>query len=52
MSNAQHEALRKFNYQISFALSHYKPHGLSASSYNNIVIGGLGGSGIGGRIVK
>jgi glucose/mannose-6-phosphate isomerase len=52
MSNAQHEALRKFSYQISFALSHYNPHGLSAATYNNIIIGGLGGSGIGGRIVK
>lgn len=52
MSNPQHEALKKFSYQIQYAISHYKPHGLSASSFNNILIGGLGGSGIGGRIVK
>jgi glucose/mannose-6-phosphate isomerase len=50
--NAQHEALRKFSYQINYALNNYKSHGLSASQFDNIVIGGLGGSGIGGRIVK
>lgn len=50
--NAQHEALRKFSYQINYANTNYKTHGLSASQFNNIVIGGLGGSGIGGRIVK
>ena len=50
--NTQHEALRKFGYQIGYALTNYKSHGLSASQFNNIVIGGLGGSGIGGRIVK
>jgi glucose/mannose-6-phosphate isomerase len=50
--NAQHEALRKFSYQINYAINNYTSHGLNASQYNNIVIGGLGGSGIGGRIVK
>lgn len=50
--NEQHEALNKFSYQIEFALSNYQPHGLSASDYNNMIIGGLGGSGIGGQIVK
>lgn len=50
--NAQHEALRKFSYQINYAIANYKPHGLQASQFSNIVIGGLGGSGIGGRIVK
>lgn len=50
--NPQHEALRKFSYQIDYALKNYKPHGLNATQFNNIVIGGLGGSGIGGRIVK
>jgi glucose/mannose-6-phosphate isomerase len=50
--NAQHEALRKFSSQINYANTHYIPHGLAASQFNNIVIGGLGGSGIGGRIVK
>lgn len=50
--NAQHEALRKFSYQIDYAVRNYTPHGLKVSQFSNIVIGGLGGSGIGGRIVK
>ncbi len=50
--NPQHEALRKFSYQIGYAISNYKHHGLKADQFNNIIIGGLGGSGIGGRIVK
>ncbi len=50
--NAQHEALRKFSYQINYAISHYSAHGHKAHEFSNIVIGGLGGSGIGGRIVK
>lgn len=50
--NPQHEALKKFSYQIEFALSNYTPHGLNLSNYTNIIIGGLGGSGIGGRLVK
>jgi len=50
--NIQHEALKKFSYQIEFALSNFTPHGKEISNYTNIVIGGMGGSGIGGRIVK
>jgi len=50
--NQQHAALMKFGYQIRFALNNYKLHGLKADQFNNIMIGGLGGSGIGGRIVK
>ncbi|MES2559144.1 MAG: SIS domain-containing protein [Bacteroidota bacterium] len=50
--NPQHEALRKFSYQIAYSINTYKNHGLRATQFNNIVIGGLGGSGIGGRIVK
>jgi glucose/mannose-6-phosphate isomerase len=50
--NPQHEALRKFGYQINFAINNYSSHGLAASQFSNILIGGLGGSGIGGRIVK
>ena len=50
--NEQHEALKKFSYQINFALNNYSSHGLNASSFNNVLIGGLGGSGIGGRIVR
>ncbi len=50
--NEQHEALKKFSYQINYAVNNYKPHGLKATDFNNIVIAGLGGSGIGGQIVK
>jgi len=50
--NIQHEALKQFNYQINFAINNYSNHGLSCSQFNNVLIGGLGGSGIGGRLVK
>ncbi len=50
--NPQHEALKKFSYQIDYAINNYSNHGLSANQFQNILIGGLGGSGIGGRIVK
>lgn len=50
--NPQHEALRKFGYQINYSVNNYTEHGLKAENFNNILIGGLGGSGIGGRIVK
>jgi glucose/mannose-6-phosphate isomerase len=45
-------SLEQFNSQIQFAIANYKAHGLTANSFDNIVIGGLGGSGIGGRIAK
>ncbi|TAE89783.1 MAG: SIS domain-containing protein [Bacteroidetes bacterium] len=50
--NEQHEALKKFSYQIGYSVKNYKSHGLKATDYNAIVIAGLGGSGIGGQIVK
>lgn len=50
--NEQHEALKKFSYQINYSIDNYKPHGLKAADFNNIIIAGLGGSGIGGQIVK
>ena len=50
--NPQHEALNKFSSQIAYALENYTAHGLSATNFSNVIIGGLGGSGIGGRIVK
>lgn len=53
MEEITHEfSLEQFNSQIQFAIANYKPHGLTASHFDNIVIGGLGGSGIGGRIAK
>lgn len=45
-------ALANFNHQIQFALQHYKPHGRQVSEFKNIIIAGLGGSGIGGRIAR
>jgi len=50
--NEQHIALKKFSYQIKFAVDNYTAHGLDISKYANVLIGGLGGSGIGGRITK
>lgn len=53
MTQINHEyALENFYHQIQFAMNNYKSHGLQASQFNNIVIAGLGGSGIGGRIAK
>lgn len=48
----QYDALGQFSHQIRFALKNYKNHGFKAHDFNNIIIGGLGGSGIGGRIIK
>ncbi|MDP2176617.1 MAG: bifunctional phosphoglucose/phosphomannose isomerase [Bacteroidota bacterium] len=53
MSEITHElSLENFYYQIQYSLSNYHHHQFRSSSYNNIVIAGLGGSGIGGRIAK
>ena len=48
----QGDALSKFPEQIQHVLENHKPHGLKASDFRNIVIAGLGGSGIGGHITK
>jgi glucose/mannose-6-phosphate isomerase len=48
----QGKDLAKFAQQIRFALENYRVHGLSASSFDNVLLCGLGGSGIAGRIVK
>ena len=50
--NEQPEALKKFSSQIEFALKNYTKHNLEISKYSNVLIGGLGGSGIGGRLTK
>lgn len=53
MAEITHEiSLEQFNQQIQYAIKHYRSHGLIASQFSNIIIGGLGGSGIGGRIAK
>ncbi len=52
MSNPQHDALKQFSNQIEFALSHFASHGLKATDFKHLIIAGLGGSGIGGRIAR
>ena len=53
MSSITHEiALDNFHSQIRFVLDGYQPHGRKSNAYQNAIIGGLGGSGIGGRIAK
>ncbi len=53
MTQITHEiALGNFYHQVSYALNNHKNHGFKAENFSNIVIGGLGGSGIGGRIAK
>lgn len=48
-----HESsLDSFHQQISYVLNSYKAHGKQVSDYQNIIIGGLGGSGIGGRLAR
>lgn len=53
MTEITHEySLENFNRQIEYAIQNYVPHGLKSSQFSNIIICGLGGSGIGGRIAK
>ncbi|AFD09291.1 SIS domain-containing protein [Solitalea canadensis] len=46
------QELKQFSKQIKFAVDNYKPHGIDKSKLSNIVICGMGGSGIAGRIAK
>ena len=53
MSAITHEqSLESFHQQIEYVLSNYTPHHLKVDDFSNIVIGGLGGSGIGGRLAR
>ena len=53
MSAITHESsLENFHEQLTYVLANYHPHGKKASNYSNVIIGGLGGSGIGGRIAR
>ncbi|MFM7765557.1 MAG: SIS domain-containing protein [Sphingomonadales bacterium] len=53
MSEITHEiSLDNFHHQINWALQNYCAHALKAEQFNQVVIGGLGGSGIGGRIAR
>ena len=44
--------LSTFSKQIGFAIKNYSPHGFQAANLNGVIISGLGGSGIAGRIVQ
>ncbi|MBC8343259.1 MAG: SIS domain-containing protein [Bacteroidetes bacterium] len=44
--------LEKFPVQIEYALNQYDRHNLTIDQFQHIIIGGLGGSGIAGRIIK
>lgn len=46
------QELKQFSKQIKFAIDNYKPHGIDKNKISNIVICGMGGSGIAGRIAK
>jgi len=48
----QKDALAKFPEQIQFAIDNYVRHNYTIDNIHNIVLAGLGGSGIAGRIVK
>jgi glucose/mannose-6-phosphate isomerase len=48
-----HESsLENFTEQFDYVLENYSSHGLDVASFQNIVLGGLGGSGIGAVIAK
>jgi glucose/mannose-6-phosphate isomerase len=48
-----HESsLDLFTGQINYVLNSYKPHGLNIGAFRNVIMGGLGGSGIGATIAK
>lgn len=44
--------LAKFSEQIEYAMKNYTSHGKKLSDFKHIVISGLGGSGIAGRVIK
>jgi glucose/mannose-6-phosphate isomerase len=48
----QSKDLAQFPEQIRYALAHYSSPGFSLDQFDNIVLSGLGGSGIAGRIIK
>ncbi|MFY0644385.1 MAG: SIS domain-containing protein [Bacteroidia bacterium] len=48
-----HESsLESFSDQLDFVLTNYKDHGFRSESFDHVVLGGLGGSGIGALIAK
>lgn len=48
-----HESsLERITEQFEYVLEKYVPHGYRAENFSNVVLGGLGGSGIGAKIAK
>lgn len=45
-------SLKEFDKQLAYTLEHYKNHGFTSNDFSNVVLGGLGGSGIGALIAK
>jgi glucose/mannose-6-phosphate isomerase len=45
-------SLKEFDQQLAYTLDNYTNHGINWSDYNNVILGGLGGSGIGALIAK
>lgn len=45
-------SLKEFDQQIAYTLEHYHNHGMNSGNFSNVVLGGLGGSGIGALIAK
>lgn len=52
MAITHEQSLENFYQQVDYVLGSYTPHGLAISNFQNIIIGGLGGSGIGGRLTR
>lgn len=53
MSAITHEqSLENFSEQFEYAINQYRAHGKNIHKFRNVIIGGLGGSGIGGRIAR
>ncbi len=52
MAITHEQSLENFSAQLDYVLAQYTGHGYTAGQFNNVVIGGLGGSGIGGRLAR
>ncbi len=52
MTITHESSLDNFSDQINFVLNSYKAHNLKVENFSNVIMGGLGGSGIGAAIAK
>ncbi|MBS3914188.1 MAG: hypothetical protein KG003_06790 [Bacteroidetes bacterium] len=53
MTILTHEtALNNFHEQVAYVLRNYASHGRKVNEFDHVIIGGLGGSGIGGKIAR